>query len=175
MTIVKKIIMAGSVISAFFLASPAASACSLAKAPSHDALFSADIIVRAIANKYIKGPDPMIRTTGIPESLVEFEVDEILKGIDVPKTLILNAYLSTEDDYNDQKPPYTFVRPNGRSGSCYANTYKQGASFLLFLKVTDGGYTSNISALGPTNEQLHDTDDPWLLWTREEIKKRGKK
>ena len=37
---------------------------------------------------------------------------------------------------------------------------------LLFLNQLGEGYTSNISALGPTNEQLHRPDDAWLLWVK---------
>jgi len=169
--------VAGIFVAAFFFvfSTNSSFACSRMVKFSFDELFQADIIVWAVANRYVKGPDPTTRTTGLPDSLVEFEVEEVLKGNNVPKAIVLNGYLSTEDDFNDQKAPYTFVRPNGRSGSCFANTYKQGASFLLFMKKTESGYTSNISALGPSNEQLYDTDDPWLLWTRKEIKKRSGK
>jgi hypothetical protein len=66
--------------------------------------------------------------------------------------------------------PYMFVRRLGRRGSCFANTYKEGAQFLLFLKKTKDGYTSNISALGPTNEQLRSDNDEWLIWVRNHLK-----
>src|SRR6185503_20371718 len=68
--------------------------------------------------------------------------------------------------------PYRFVRPGGRSGSCFANSYKKGAQFLLFLKrsnfrpETNTGFTINISALGPTNEQLRGPGDPWIEWVK---------
>jgi hypothetical protein len=65
--------------------------------------------------------------------------------------------------------PYMFVRPLGRRGSCFANTYKEGAQFLLFLKKKGDLYTPNISALGPTNEQLHSDTDAWLLWVRNHL------
>jgi hypothetical protein len=129
-------------------------------------LFNADLIVRATADKYIVLPDPLLRTTGVPESTVEFKIEETIRGVDVPKTIVLNGYLTDKDDYNEVPLPYKFVRPNGRSGFCFANSYKQGAQFLLFLKRGPRGYTVNFSALGPTNEQLHGPDDPWIKWVK---------
>jgi hypothetical protein len=72
---------------------------------------------------------------------------------------------------NDQPVPYSFVRMGGRRGSCFANTYKQSAQFLLFLgkkpEATEGTeYTPDIDALAPVNEQLHSADDAWLVWVR---------
>src|ERR1044072_3823551 len=129
-------------------------------------LFGADLIVRATADKYIVLPDPVLRTTGVPESTVEFKIEEAIRGVDVPKTIVLNGYLTDKDDFNEVPLPYKFVRPGGRAGSCFANSYKQGAQFLLFLKRSGGGYTVNFSALGPTTEQLHSHDDPWIKWVK---------
>ena len=175
-----------SVAAFLFVLAPAGIACTRMLPMSADELFAADLIVRAKAVSYAR-PIPIeveaygetdaeikfkLWTTGVPETQVEFKVDEVLRGEKVPETILLNGYLSKADDYNDKKPPYSFVRKNGRSGSCFANTYKQGASFLLFLKRTDSGYTPNISALGPVNEQLRGEDDEWLLWTRREVEAR---
>src|SRR5258706_3306704 len=101
-------------------------------------------------------------------------MEEVLRGKDRPPGIALNGYLSDTDDFNDVPVPYTFVRPNGRSGSCFAFTYKQGAQFLLFLKKTETGYTPNISPLGPNNEQLRSADDPWLKWVKEHLKETEK-
>jgi hypothetical protein len=49
-------------------------------------------------------------------------------------TIVHNGYLSDKDDYNNSSMPYTSVRPESLWGSCFANTYKKGAQFLLFLK-----------------------------------------
>jgi len=38
-------------------------------------LFTADLIVRATAVKYIVSPDRNTRTTGVPESTVEFKTE----------------------------------------------------------------------------------------------------
>jgi hypothetical protein len=142
-------------------------ACSRSAPFSFDELFAADVIVRAAAVKYVIKPDPNTRTTGEPESTIEFKVEEVLKGENLPETVVLHGYLSDRDDFNDVGVPYKFVRPNGRAGSCFANTYKEGAQFLLFLKKKGDMFTSNISALGPTNEQLRGSDDPWLRWVKE--------
>lgn len=135
-------------------------------------LFSADLIVRATAVRYVVSPHPDTRTTGVPESTIEFKTEEQIWGVNVPDTIVLNGYLTDRDDFNDVPLPYRFVRPEGRSGSCFANSYKKGAQFLLFLKrsnflpETNTGFTIDISALGPTNEQLHGPEDPWIGWVK---------
>ena len=125
----------------------------------------ADFIVRAAALEYVSRPsDPRIWTTGTPDSTIRFQILEIIRG-PVISDLILPGYLVDKDDFNDRPSPYDFVRPNGRSGSCFANSYRSGAQFLLFLKKTEAGtFTVNWSALAPVNEQLHSDSDPWLLW-----------
>ncbi|MFZ2494083.1 MAG: hypothetical protein WA208_21590 [Thermoanaerobaculia bacterium] len=126
----------------------------------------ADLIVVARAVGYDRPPaNPNIHTTGAPDSVVRFEVDEWVKGKG-PISVSLNGYLSAADDFNDRDVPYTFVRRGGRSGSCFANTYREGARFLLLLKLHQGAYTADWYALGPTNEQLHDGEDAWLVWVR---------
>jgi hypothetical protein len=57
-------------------------------------------------------------------------------------------------------------------GSCFANSYRQKAQFLLVLKKqADGTFTANWFALGPVNEQLRADNDPWLEWIRAEVAK----
>lgn len=86
-------------------------------------------------------------------------------------SLIIPGTLSEGDDFNDHPPPYRFVRPGGRMGSCFANNYRVGAQFLLLLaKTKSGEYTPSWYALGPVNEQLHSESDPWLLWVRKQAK-----
>jgi hypothetical protein len=125
-----------------------------------------ELIVRVRAGQYVTPPPGNVRTTGVPDSRVRFEILETLKGQADGTELILPGYLSDRDDYNDGSVPYTFVRENGRSGSCFANTYKQGAQFLLFLGRSQDGWTEHTGALAPVNEQLRDENDPWLLWVR---------
>lgn len=130
---------------------------------------AADAIVRARAAEYDSPPNnPNIWTTGVPDSRIRFRVIEHIRG-SLISDLVLPGYLVDRDDFNDERPPYTFVRPGGRAGSCFANSYRSGAQFLLFLKKTRSGeFTVNWYALAPVNEQLHSADDPWLLWVREQ-------
>jgi hypothetical protein len=112
-----------------------------------------DYIIRAQAIEYKKKPkDLNVYTTGVPDSKVRFNILEVLKGDSISGSFTLNGY--------------NFVRPNGRSGSCYANTYKKGAEYLLFMKKTPKGYTVNIDPLAPVNEQLHTSDDPWVYYIK---------
>ena len=152
------------------LAAPiAAQACSVTHIPSGvELVTNADVVIRARAVDYKTPPaNPNIWTTGVPDSVVSFQVLETIRG-ETPLNLALRGYLTQRDDFNDQKPPYTFVRPGGRSGSCFANSYRQGAEYLLFLKRSNVPVelTVNWAALAPVNEQLHDIDDPWLIWVR---------
>ena len=160
-----------SVLTVGLIPMSASQACSRMKPFTLDELFdNAEVIVRATAVKYAKAPDdPRFMTTGVPDSTIEFRVEDRLRGKNLTDKIILNGYLSDKDDFNDIPVPYMFVRPGGRSGSCFANTYKEGAQFLLFLKKTGEVYSPNISALGPTNEQLHSDDDPWLVWVRNHL------
>src|SRR5438132_515892 len=109
---------------------------------SFSELFAADTILRATATKYVTEANPQNRSTGVPESTVEFKVEEILKGVNVPQKFVLNGYLSNWDDFNETPVPYRVVRRGGRAESGFANHYKQGAQYLLFLKKTERGYTS---------------------------------
>jgi len=145
-------------------------ACSANPLSPDQLLTKSDVIVRATAIGYKKMPDQRYRTTGVPESLIEFRVEEVLKGGEVPPTLVINGYLSDQDDFNDRPVPYGFVRRSGRRGSCYANDYKEGAEFLLFLKKNEAALTPYWAALTPTNEQLHAADDAWLAWVRGHLK-----
>jgi hypothetical protein len=133
----------------------------------------AEAIVRATAVEYAVAPqDPLTWTTGEPDSRVRFRVNQVVKGLGVSVEIILPGYLTERDDFNDHKPPYKFVRPGGRAGSCFANSYRKGAEFLLMLKRLDqGAFTVNWYALGPVNEQLESVNDPWLVWVRHQLER----
>jgi hypothetical protein len=133
----------------------------------------AEAIVRATALQYETPPkNGPGGTTGVPESRIRFHVVEKIRGPEVAE-VVLPGYLVEQDDFNDQKSPYTFVRPGGRAGSCFANSYRSGGQFLLFLrKNKDGEWTVNWYALAPVNEQLHSESDPWLVWVRGEADKK---
>jgi len=135
----------------------------------------AEAIVRATAVEYSVPPaDPNSWTGGTPDSRIRFKVTEKIRG-PVPDEMILPGYLVQRDDFNDHPAPYNFVRPNGRRGSCFANTYRNGGDFLLLLKKSESGeFTVNWYALGPVNEQLHSGDDPWLAWVRKQAAREKK-
>jgi hypothetical protein len=137
---------------------------------SEELVSQAHTIVRAKAVNYEKAPDnPNSWTSGIPDSIIRFQIEEIIKGDSmVSDSFLINGYLSQYDDFNDHNPPYDFVRSGGRFGSCFANSYKQDASFLLFL---NKNYTPYWSALAPVNEQLHppSLDDKWLQWVKKRV------
>lgn len=162
-----------SILIGLSVAACGAWACSVAKLTSNVELVSqADSIVRARAVEYAKPPsDPGNWTTGVPDSEVRFERLELISGADA-SGLTLPGYLVQRDDFNDQQAPYRFVRPGGRAGSCFANSYRNGAEYLLFLKKTNSGaFTVNWAALAPVNEQLHSSSDEWLIWVREQARK----
>ncbi|CAF4595235.1 unnamed protein product [Rotaria socialis] len=141
--------------------------CSITtKTKTTELISNAHTIVRARVIGYENPPaEPNHRYMGIPESVIKFEIEEQIKGAEIlPNILWVNGYLSNNDDYNDHPPPYRRVRPNGRTGSCIANTYKQGAEYLLFL---NDRYSPYWDALTPVNEQLHSpsSEDRWLRWS----------
>ncbi|CAF1349662.1 unnamed protein product [Didymodactylos carnosus] len=147
-------------------------ACSvIGISPPEELVAQANVIVRANAASYEKEPGEEWYTTGIPTSIVKFEVKETLKGKNITaEPLLIFGYLNNYDDYNDHSPPYTFVRPNGRAGSCFANTYRKGADFLLFLvREKSGELTPYWSALAPVNEQLRSVNDKWLQWVKKTV------
>ena len=135
---------------ALFLASVDGYACSRRDAVSSvDMVNHADAIVRAAAVEYVKPPRRFfpVWTDGEPDTTVRFEVFEIIRG-PMPSLLILPGYLSDWDDFNDHVPPYRFVRPNGRHGSCYANTYREGQFLLILKKKRPGTLPSTGTGLG---------------------------
>jgi hypothetical protein len=154
-----------------FLVTALGRPCSVTGITSNiDLVSSADAVVRAKAVGYAKRPAANIWTTGVPDSRVWFKVMEVIRGLHVSE-VVLPGYLVQQDDFNDRQPPYTFVRPSGRTGSCFANSYRDGAEYLLFLKKRNTGeLTVNWAALAPVNEQLHSSDDAWLVWVRRKAK-----
>jgi hypothetical protein len=139
--------------------------------PNSVLIGKADAIVRVEVLGYATPPaNPDIWTTGLPDSTVHFRVIEVLRGVDI-SDLVLSGYVVQRDDFNDQPSPYPSVRPGGRSGSCYANSYRDGAQYLLFLRKTGTGELSvNWAPLAPVNEQLHSSEDLWLIWVRQQVK-----
>ncbi len=129
----------------------------------------ADVIVRARAEFYVIPPSPGTKTFGEPESIVQFRVEELICSYPLD-TIVIPGYLEDADDFNELPSPYHLLRRGGRGGSCVANTYRPGAEYLLVLKQRGAWLTPyHWYALGPTNEQLHSPEDPWLLWVRAQV------
>jgi len=141
----------------------------------------ANVIVRAIAEEYAVPPRAPEKLTGnslyptkrspdtrpIVVPTIRFRVLEPIRGTVGPEVILPGVLVDT-DDFNDRPVPYTLVRKSG-GGSCFADSYRSGAQFLLLLKKTDTGeLTANWYALGPVNEQLHTDDDPWVVWVRKQ-------
>jgi hypothetical protein len=144
--------------------------------PSPETLVNkAALVVVATAADYWRVP-----AANGTDGIVEFEITETLKGVRPSTMLRLAGTLTDKDDFNDRPAPYTFIRPDGRHGNCFATSYRKGGSFLLLLQPsTDGRNTPsepfrpNLTpfweALAPTNEQVHGPDDSWIAWVRRRL------
>ena len=136
---------------------------------------SADVIVRAVASRLASSQEkdsaglsvrPGVIIVG-DTSAVVFDFEEVLKGDSVPSPLVISGSFTDHDDFNRDTVPYMHVRMDGEHGSCFAQTYRQGAELLLILERGQRGRLSPYSLrfpLMPVNEQLHGADDPWLAW-----------
>ena len=136
---------------------------------------TADLIVRARAEAIVPGTPHPVMPPGPPTD-VRFTVLEVLKGSVASRTLGFSGVAGERDDPNDHPVPYSFVRPGGRRGNCFAFEHRIGAEYLLLLKRTEprspdaGNLTPYWAALGPVNEQLFaGADDPWCAWVRREL------
>ena len=160
-------VVAGFCLALSILVPTVTRSCTVAGIPTpYQLVRQADVILYAIADRYVVEPPTDIRTTGRAPSIVEFQVVEVIKGHFPAASINLNGYLTDRDDYNDGQVPLTFVRSDGRSGSCFANSYRQGGYFLLILKDRGGKLDANWAALAPINEQITGSEDPWLAWVR---------
>lgn len=120
------------------------------------------VIVRATAVRQVP-------VSGAQMPGMVFRVVEVLKGEQVPDSLVFAGYVHDADDYNPGPVPYAYRRNGNVGGSCYAYSYKPGAEYLLFLGRFRWGLTPYHSIFSPTNEQLRGPDDPWLKWVRDRI------
>lgn len=104
------------------------------------------------------------------EGLIDFQVVRVLKGPDLPAVIRVPGKLTDRDDFNDRRPPYTFVRRGGRRGNCYAYGYGEGAEFLLFLRPGPQGMTPYWAPLAAINEQVRPEEDAWIEWVAGQLK-----
>jgi hypothetical protein len=108
---------------------------------------------------------------------VGFDVLEVLRSDSLdatPHHLAVTGRLTDYDDFNRTPVPYPYVRPDGLRGSCFADTYRVGAEYLLLMARARGALTPYWAPLLPTNEQLHGPGDPWLVWVRARLREKGR-
>ena len=143
-----------------FLAASPSIACQVRKVDAPDALIlRADAIYRANANEYVA---PININNLAKSALVTFTILETIKG-PLKKSIQFPGVVTELNDKNDMPVPYNFVRPAGRSGHCFATSYKIGQEYLLFIK----GGTPYWSRLAPTNEEVAGKTDAWVVWARQ--------
>lgn len=126
-------------------------------------LREADVVVLAAAVG--ESPDAGKLFPGI-DSRVRFQVLEVLEGELTDSVLRIPGRLVEEDDLNPGPVPYASGRSGALDGSCYAENYRRGATFLLLLKETPYGLTPYWAPIAPVNEQVRGPDDPWVYWVR---------
>jgi hypothetical protein len=146
---------------------------------------AADLILRVRAVEYSSPPPTLssrMAVEFVPASTVDFLVEEVVKGKYEKTHIILPGYLTEQDEWNrqDQHPPYASARPSADAG-CFAHGYHKAGLFLLVLRKWEAsfgslagqssdGYTLGWFPLGPVNEQLRSSDDPWVQWVREQVR-----
>jgi hypothetical protein len=137
-------------------------------------IVQATSIVVAVPMEYEKKPKS-------PDEFgsIRFDIKTVLKGEPSMKQVTIEGVLTDKDDFNEGTVPYSSVRPSGKQGSCYAYSYKDGASYLLFLNEQKGSDEHKMkepspywAPLSPVNEQLKSMDDPWLQWVENAINKK---
>jgi hypothetical protein len=144
-----------------------------------DLIRQADVIlhVRADGPSDEPGKDTA-GALGASPTQVRFTVLSVLKGSFASESLQFNGHLDARDDRNDESVPYRFIRPGGRKGNCFALGYRQGGQYLLMMRRTGhrayaqpNDLTPYWMPLRPTNEQVLGSDDPWVRWVVEAIKR----
>jgi hypothetical protein len=139
----------------------------------------ASVIVRARARGVSSEPGPP-GSLASSSTQVEFDVLAVLKGALAQASLRIEGTLSGHDDPNDASFPYRTVRPGGRGGNCFAMNYREGAEYLLLLRMADDlshakptEPTPYWAPLSATNEQVSGADDRWVAWVRRRVRSRS--
>ena len=127
---------------------------------------AAEITDRAEVILLVKVPDEKIERV----SPISMTVLEVLKGDFKASAVVVDGETARYEGANDLPAPYDFVRPGGRSGDCFADDYKPGGQFLLFLRHG----TVHWSPLAATNEEVSGPSDPWVTWVKERLKNKRK-
>ena len=128
-------------------------------------LDSAEVIVRAKALSTFQD--------GGFWSRIRFEVVERLRAPDSLKHVDLRGSVVLHDDFNQLPVPYRMVRPAGQRGDCDAREYRLDAEYLLILRSGHDGLNPHWKPLAPFNEQVRGSDDPWVVWVRQQVRPPG--
>src|SRR5512144_933800 len=104
-------------------------------------LRSANVIIRVRATAPVDSEPIDDELAWLNLRYVRFEVLEVIKGRYSGGTLDLPGRLTDRDDYNQDTVPYPAVRPAGRTGACFAFSYRKRAQYLLFLRRVQGSLT----------------------------------
>ena len=146
----------------YFSAVTAANACSAIPIPPERVVHDSDVILRA----------KVISATGAKGDAVgevTLEVLEVLGGHFQATSLTLPGRIRNYEASKGRVIPYhgnDCARASG-CGGCTAHDYKQGGQYLLLLKSGKVDW----APLSPTNEEVSDTNDPWVLWVKSEVQR----
>ena len=103
---------------------------------------------------------------------ITLRVLEVLKGsYDRPFVTVPGQIRDYRSDPG-RRPPYEQIDCVGRApgcAGCFAQSYKDGAQYLLLLK----GGTPYWAPLSPTNEEVSGPHDPWVVWVKRQLTGRG--
>ena len=101
--------------------------CSVASLASAEKLIrETEVIVRARAEGVSSTPG-VAGVMAASGTQVRFTVLDVLKG-GLPSSIVeFNGRLTDRDDPNEHPVPYSFIRPAGRGGNCFALIYRAGA------------------------------------------------
>ena len=154
----------------FVFASSPAIPCSVSRVRTAQELVTgASRIVRVRAVDYSQPPIKGDKGHYPEWGEIRFHVLEALKGDPGPSEMVFAGHLTGVDDFNDRPVPYDLVRPGGRHGNCFANEYRAGAEYLLFVREVGGKLRVAWAPLAATNEQIRGDRDPWVAWVRNEV------
>lgn len=108
--------------------------------------------------------DSIVLATVVDQKLntdeILFEVDELIYGKATREHLTFIGRIVDKSLNNKGAIPYKEGRRR-TPGSCNANDYERGSTYLIMLK--DSKFWT---VYRPTNEKINGKNDPWLMWVK---------
>ena len=161
MRLIKISLLATGALVVSVAGAPAVHACTAMLKPADQVIREAEVILLVRAME----PAPWMRTSG---GMVVLRALDLLKGsYDRPFVTVPGQIRDYRSD-PARRPPYDQIDCVGRvpgCGSCFAQSYREGARYLLLLK----GGTPYWAPLSPTNEEVSGPDDPWVVWVKRQL------